>query len=68
MAFFYDCRPSLFSETRRPVARLVCSIHSRETAFGFDEGLYRDYTNKLIRFGLISYPEIIERYRENNRH
>ncbi len=34
---------------------------------GFDEGLYRDYTNKLIRFGLTSYPEVVERYREKQQ-
>jgi hypothetical protein len=33
----------------------------------FDEGLYRDYADKLTRFGLVSYPEIIERYREKQQ-
>jgi hypothetical protein len=29
---------------------------------GFDEGLYREYVNALIKDGIISYPDIVEGY------
>jgi 4-amino-4-deoxy-L-arabinose transferase-like glycosyltransferase len=32
------------------------------TQVGFDEGLYREYVNALIKNGIISYPDIVEGY------
>jgi 4-amino-4-deoxy-L-arabinose transferase-like glycosyltransferase len=32
------------------------------TQIGFDEGLYREYVNALIKHGLTSYPDIVDRY------
>jgi len=65
---FLRLPPSLFQKPDGPLRGLV-ALHPRLASqqLGFDEGLYRDYTDKLIRFGLISYPEIIERYREKQQ-
>ncbi len=65
---FLRLPPSLFQKPDGPLRSLV-AIHPQPASqqLGFDEGLYRDYTDKLIRFGLISYPEIIERYREKQQ-
>src|SRR5438045_9363167 len=64
MGVFLRLPPSLFQKPDGPLRGLV-ALHPQPASqqLGFDEGLYRDYTDKLIRFGLISYPEIIERYR-----
>ena len=32
------------------------------TQVGFDEGLYRQYVNALIKDGIISYPDMVEGY------
>ncbi len=32
------------------------------TQIGFDEGLYREYVTALIKHGLTSYPDIVDRY------
>jgi hypothetical protein len=65
VGIFLRLPPSLFEKPDGPLRSLV-ALHPQPASqqLGFDEGLYRDYTDKLIRFGLISYPEIIERYRE----
>ncbi len=65
---FIRLPPSLFQKPDGPLHSLVV-LHPQPASqqLGFDEGLYRDYTDKLIRFGLISYPEIIERYREKQQ-
>src|SRR5438270_8532848 len=34
------------------------------TQVGFDEGLYRQYVNALIKDGITSYPEVVEGYIE----
>ncbi|PZR78774.1 MAG: hypothetical protein DLM52_02405, partial [Chthoniobacterales bacterium] len=34
---------------------------------GFDEHLYAEYATKLNRFGLLFYPEIVQRYRERQQ-
>jgi hypothetical protein len=68
LGIFLRLPPSLFQKPNGPLRSLV-ALHPQPASqqLGFDEGLYRDYTNKLIRFGLISYPEIIERYREKQQ-
>jgi len=65
---FIRLPPSLFQKPDGPLHSLVVlHLQPASQQLGFDEGLYRDYTDKLIRFGLISYPEIIERYREKQQ-
>ena len=68
LGIFLRLPPSLFQKPGGPLRNLV-ALHPQPASqqLGFDEGLYRDYTNKLIRFGLVSYPEIIERYREKQQ-
>ncbi len=68
VGIFLRLPPLLFQKRDGPLRRLVV-LHPQPASqqLGFDEGLYRDYTDKLIRFGLISYPEIIERYREKQQ-
>src|SRR5436190_19693372 len=68
VGIFLRLPPSLFQKPDGPLRGLV-ALHPQPASqqLGFDEGLYRDYTDKLIRFGLISYPEIIERYREKQQ-
>jgi 4-amino-4-deoxy-L-arabinose transferase-like glycosyltransferase len=68
LGIFLRLPPSLFQKPAGPLRSLVV-LHPQPASqqLGFDEGLYRDYTDKLIRFGLISYPEIIERYREKQQ-
>src|SRR5438105_14794772 len=34
------------------------------TQVGFDDGLYRQYVNALIKDGITSYPEVVEAYIE----
>src|SRR5438477_2234799 len=65
---FLRLPPSLFQKPDGPLRSLV-ALHPQPASeqLGFDEALYRDYADKLIRFGLISYPEIIERYREKQQ-
>jgi len=65
---FLRLPPALFEKPDGPLRRLV-ALHPQPASqmVGFDEGLYRDYADKLTRFGLISYPEIIERYREKQQ-
>ena len=65
---FLRLPPALFQKPDGPLRRLV-ALHPQPASqmVGFDEGLYRDYADKLTRFGLISYPEIIERYREKQQ-
>jgi hypothetical protein len=57
-----------FQEPDGPLRSLV-PLHPQPASqmVRFDEGLYRDYADKLTRFGLVSYPEIIERYREKQQ-
>src|SRR5437016_11613298 len=68
IGIFLRLPPALFQKQDGPLRSLVV-LHPQPASqqLGFDEGLYRDYTDKLIRFGLISYPEIIERYREKQQ-
>ncbi len=68
IGIFLRLPPALFQKPDGPLRSLVV-LHPQPASqqLGFDEGLYRDYTDKLIRFGLISYPEIIERYREKQQ-
>src|SRR5438105_6867214 len=68
IGIFLRLPPALFQKPDGPLRTLVV-FHPQPASqqLGFDEGLYRDYTDKLIRFGLISYPEIIERYREKQQ-
>src|SRR5678815_3026277 len=68
MGIFLRLPPSLFQKPDGPLRSLV-ALHPQPASqqLGFDEALYRDYTDKLSRFGLISYPEIIERYREKQQ-
>jgi 4-amino-4-deoxy-L-arabinose transferase-like glycosyltransferase len=68
MGIFLRLPPGLFQKPTGPLRSLV-ALHPQPASqqMGFDEGLYRDYANKLARFGLISYPEIIERYREKQQ-
>ena len=68
IGIFLRLPPALFQKPDGPLRSLVV-FHPQPASqqLGFDEGLYRDYTDKLIRFGLISYPEIIERYREKQQ-
>src|SRR5438067_13859738 len=68
IGIFLRLPPGLFQKPDGPLRNLVV-LHPQPASqqLGFDEGLYRDYTDKLIRFGLISYPEIIERYREKQQ-
>jgi 4-amino-4-deoxy-L-arabinose transferase-like glycosyltransferase len=68
MGVFLRLPPALFQKPAGPLQSLV-ALHPQPASqqVGFDEGLYRDYANKLARFGLLSYPEIIERYREKQQ-
>src|SRR5437868_11152144 len=68
VGIFLRLPPSLFQKPDGPLRSLV-ALHPQPASqqVGFDEALYRDYTDKLTRFGLISYPEIIERYREKQQ-
>jgi len=68
MGVFLRLPPALFQKPAGPLRSLV-ALHPLPASqqLGFDEGLYRDYADKLTRFGLISYPEIIERYREKQQ-
>src|SRR5438105_3910966 len=68
IGIFLRLPPALFQKQGGPLRSLVV-LHPQPASqqLGFDEALYRDYTDKLIRFGLISYPEIIERYREKQQ-
>ena len=68
MGIFLRLPPALFQKPTGPLRSLV-ALHPQPASqqLGFDEGLYRDYATKLIRFGLISYPEIVERYREKQQ-
>ena len=68
MGIFLRLPPALFQKPAGPLRSLV-ALHPQPASqqLGFDEGLYRDYADKLARFGLISYPEIIERYREKQQ-
>ncbi len=61
---FLRLPPHLF-EKGQPLRPLV-ALHPlpAQMQLGFDEALYREYTDKLLRFGLGAYPEIVERYRE----
>jgi Dolichyl-phosphate-mannose-protein mannosyltransferase len=65
IGIFLRLPPVLFQKPAGPLRGLV-ALHPQPASqqLGFDEGLYRDYADKLTRVGLISYPEIIERYRE----
>jgi 4-amino-4-deoxy-L-arabinose transferase-like glycosyltransferase len=42
----------------------VATMHPQPafTQIGFDEGLYREYVNALIKHGLTSYPDIVDHY------
>src|SRR5438067_240730 len=68
MGIFLRLPPALFLKPAGPLRGLV-ALHPQPASqqLGFDEVLYRDYADKLTRFGLISYPEIIERYREKQQ-
>jgi 4-amino-4-deoxy-L-arabinose transferase-like glycosyltransferase len=68
IGIFLRLPPSLFQKPGGPLRNLV-ALHPLPGSdqLGFDEALYRDYTDKLIRVGLISYPEIVERYREKQQ-
>ena len=68
VGLFLRLPPSLFQKPDGPLRGLV-ALHPQPASqqLGFDEALYRDYADKLSRFGLISYPEIIERYREKQQ-
>jgi dolichyl-phosphate-mannose-protein mannosyltransferase len=68
VGIFLRLPPSLFQKPDGVLRGLV-ALHPQPASqqLGFDEVLYRDYTDKLIRFGLLSYPEIIERYREKQQ-
>ena len=68
MGIFLRLPPALFQKPTGPLRTLV-GLHPQPASqqLGFDEGLYRDYATKLAHFGLISYPEIIERYREKQQ-
>ena len=68
MGIFLRLPPALFQKPAGPLRSLV-ALHPQPASqqLGFDEGLYRDYANKLTRFGLLSYPEIVERYREKQQ-
>src|SRR5437764_1976701 len=68
MGVFLRLPPALFQKPGGPLRGLV-ALHPQPASqqLGFDEGVYRDYADKLTRFGLISYPEIIERYREKQQ-
>ena len=65
---FLRLPPALFQKPDGPL-RVLVALHPLPGSdqLGFDEALYRDYTDKLIRVGLISYPEIVERYREKQQ-
>lgn len=57
--------PSVLFDPKAALYSLnVVHPNARASGVGFDEALYRDYTDKLRRFGLGAYPEIVERYRE----
>lgn len=45
---------------------LVTALHPQPgfTGLGFDEGLYRNYTQTLIKVGVGEYPAIVDRYIE----
>jgi 4-amino-4-deoxy-L-arabinose transferase-like glycosyltransferase len=68
IGIFLRLPPALFQKPDGPLRRLV-ALHPQPASqmVGFDEALYRDYADKLTRFGLISYPEVIERYREKQQ-
>src|SRR5438874_13376009 len=68
VGIFLRLPPALFQKPEGPLRSLV-ALHPQPGSdqLGFDEALYRDYTDKLIRFGLISYPEIVERYQEKQQ-
>src|SRR5438477_6841568 len=68
IGMFLRLPPGLLQKPDGPLRNLVV-LHPQPASqqLGFDEVLYRDYTDKVIRFGLISYPEIIERYREKQQ-
>ncbi|SRR6266404_4991367 len=42
----------------------IAALHPQPAfeKIGFDEGLYREYVNALIRDGITSYPDIVEGY------
>jgi hypothetical protein len=61
---FLRLPPSLFQKPGGPLYS-IAALHPNPayTSMGFDEGLYRDYVNALIQYGLTSYPNIVEAYR-----
>ena len=68
IGIFLRLPPALFQKPDGPLrSQVILHPQPASQQLGFDEGLYRDYADKLTRFGLLSYPEIIERYREKQQ-
>src|SRR5437870_3081623 len=44
--------------------RSIAALHPNPafTQIGFDEGLYREYVNVLVKEGIASYPDMVESY------
>jgi 4-amino-4-deoxy-L-arabinose transferase-like glycosyltransferase len=63
IGIFLRLPPSLF---QKPGGSLysIAALHPNPayTRMGFDEGLYCEYVNALIRDGITSYPDIVEGY------
>jgi 4-amino-4-deoxy-L-arabinose transferase-like glycosyltransferase len=55
---------SLFEKAGTFDALAAIHPHPAFNGLGFDENLYRKYTNSVIREGLSNYPSIVDRYIE----
>ena len=62
IGIFLRLPPRTFSSSR-PL-HSIAALHPTPAymRMGFDEGLYREYVNALIKDGIISYPDIVEGY------
>lgn len=68
MGIFFRLPPALFHTDHTPL-RAVGWLHPEpaDAQGGFDQRLYEAYTDSLIAFGLTSYPDIVERYIEEQK-
>src|SRR5712691_11442238 len=64
LGIFLRIPPHTFSPGEPLHALAGLHPHPAFTQIGFDEGLYRQYVNALIKEGIKSYPDIVEGYIE----
>lgn len=64
---FLRLPPSVFAPSQPFHAIRVIHPQAGFTGIGFDEGLYRNYVNSVIREGLGEYPAIVDHYIEVQR-